>query len=100
MFMSNGGAACEYRTAESPCNKVNAVGTGRTSPIRLEGSIVISNDMIRQSARELIDRLGSSAIDYMRNRVATMEANGTPQERDQAHRLLTAVEQIVEEEGT
>jgi len=59
-----------------------------------------TNNMIRRSAREVVDRLGSSAIDYMQDRIATMEANGTPRERDQAYRLLTAVEQIVEEEST
>ena len=55
-----------------------------------------TNDKIRQSAREVVDRLGSSAIDYKQDRIATMETNGTLQERDQAYRLLTAVERIVE----
>ena len=56
-----------------------------------------TNDKIRQSAREVVDRLGLSAIDYMRNRIAAMDTNGTLRERDQAYRLLTAVERIVEE---
>jgi len=55
-----------------------------------------TNNMIRRSAREVVDRLGSSAIDYMHNRIAALETNGTPRERDQAYLLLTAVERIVE----
>ncbi len=58
---------------------------------------MIENDEIRESARKLVDRLGTSAIDYVQERIATMETNGTPQERDQAYRLLSAVERIIEE---
>jgi hypothetical protein len=53
--------------------------------------------VIRRAAREVVDRMGSTAIDYMQNRISAFELDGTPQERDQAYRLLTAVEQIVEE---
>lgn len=58
---------------------------------------MIANDVIRRSAREVVDRMGSTAIDYMHDRISAFELDGTPQERDQAYRLLTAVEQIVEE---
>lgn len=57
---------------------------------------MISNDMIRQAAREVVNRLGATAIDYMHHRIAGFKLDGTPRECDQAYRLLTAVEQIVE----
>lgn len=55
---------------------------------------MVPNDVIEQSAREVVDRLGSSAIDYMHNCVATNEKGGTPQESDQAWRRLTEIERI------
>jgi len=61
--------------------------------------IMATNVEIRQSAREVIDRLGAAAVDYMHNRLATLEKDGTPQERDQAYRLLSVVEQMLEEES-
>ena len=74
-------AAFEYnmtpRKAESRDNQVGVTqdaNARRTSLIQLEGSIMKTIDVIRRS-----------------------EHDGTPQERDQAYWLLTAVEQIIEE---
>jgi len=40
--------------------------------------------------------MGATAIDYMPGRTTAFEPDGTPRKRDQAYRLLTAVEQIIE----
>jgi hypothetical protein len=66
--------------------------------MREQGDVVMTPDnAIRQSAREVVDRLGAAAIEYMHDRIAGFELDGTPQERDQAYRLLTAVEDISRE---
>ncbi len=54
------------------------------------------NDVIRRSAREVVDRLGAAAIEYMHNRIAAIEKSGTLRQGDQAYLLLTAVEDIIE----
>ncbi len=59
---------------------------------------MVSNDAIRQSAREVIERMGKAAIDYMRGRITALEKAGTPEDRDQAWRMLNEVERILEEE--
>ena len=59
---------------------------------------MISNDAIRQSAREVVERMGPVAIGYMRSRIAAAEKDGTLEERDQAWLLLGEVERILEEE--
>ncbi len=68
---------------------------GKRHDIGLGSATSVSLADAREAAED--DRLGSAAIDYMHNRIAALETNGTPQERDQAYRLLTAVERIVEE---
>ncbi len=58
---------------------------------------MIANDVIRRSAREVVDRMGSTAIDYMHDRISAFELDGAPRDRDQAYLLLTAVERILDE---
>ena len=56
------------------------------------------DNVIRQSAREVVQRLGGAAIEYVHTRIAGFELDGAPRDRDQAYLLLTAVEQILDEE--
>jgi hypothetical protein len=58
---------------------------------------MISDDVIKQSAREVVDRLGEAAIEYMHVRIAEFERGGKPKEQNQAYLMLSAVEDIVEE---
>jgi hypothetical protein len=63
-----------------------------------EPAMTISAEAIRQSAREVVERMGPVAIDYMRARIAAAEKDGTLEERDQAWLLLTEIERILEED--
>ena len=56
------------------------------------------NNKIRESARELVHRLGSEALLYIQDRIAKISKRGMGQELDQAYRLLTEVEEIMEKE--
>lgn len=58
---------------------------------------MVSNDAIRQSAKEVVDRMGTTAVDYVRGRITELERAGTPEHRDQAWLLLNEVERILEE---
>lgn len=60
--------------------------------------MTISREAIRQSAREVVERMDPAAVDYMRGRIAAAEKDGTLGERDQAWLLLSEVERILEEE--
>ena len=62
------------------------------------GTEMVSNEKIRQSAREVVGRMGPVALDYMRGRIAELEKDGTLRERDQAWLLLNEVERVLEEE--
>lgn len=62
--------------------------------------MTISSEVIRRSAREVVDRMGPAGVDYMRSRIAAAEKDGTLKERDQAWLLLGEVERILEEERT
>lgn len=53
---------------------------------------------IRSSASELIDRLGKAAIQYAQDRVQQVEEQGNARELDQAYRLLTEVENLLNKE--
>jgi hypothetical protein len=53
---------------------------------------------IRSSASELIDRLGKGAIQYAQDRVQQVEEQGNARELDQAYRLLTEVENLLNKE--
>ena len=56
----------------------------------------MSNELIKRSAREVVDRLGAAAIEYLHARIAAIEKSGTPRQGDQTYLLLTAVEDIIE----
>ena len=56
------------------------------------------NNKIRESARELVHRLGSEALPSIQDRIAKISKRGMGQELDQAYRLLTEVEEIMEKE--
>jgi len=53
---------------------------------------------LRRSAQELIERLGHGATAYMQDRIAKIRAQGDSPELDQAYRLLTEIEAILDEE--
>ena len=53
---------------------------------------------LSQSAQELVERLGDAAVEYMQNRIAKFKSDGLPRELDQALRLLTEVERLLEQE--
>ena len=50
-------------------------------------------------ATELIDRLGHDAVAYMHDRIAKLSDGGDDRELDQAYRLLTVVERLLNLEG-
>jgi len=51
-----------------------------------------------QSARELIDRLGIGALQFSKDRIKNLPTESDPRERDQAYRLLTALEDLLDKE--
>ena len=51
------------------------------------------------SAKELIERLGSEAVAYMHDRIANLSEDGAGRDLDQAYRLLTTVERLLEKEA-
>jgi len=53
---------------------------------------------IRNSARELVTRLGGGASAYMQDRITKVRDTGEPKELDQAYRLLTEVEILLNKE--
>jgi hypothetical protein len=55
------------------------------------------NMNMRNSARELVDRLGGDAIAYVNERITKLSEQGTSPELDQAYRLLSEVERVIEE---
>ncbi|MBL6957828.1 MAG: hypothetical protein ISR52_02530 [Rhodospirillales bacterium] len=57
-----------------------------------------AKNKIHESARELIDRLGSEAIPYMHHRIEKLKTAKKPRELDQAYQLLSEVEGILEKE--
>jgi hypothetical protein len=56
------------------------------------------NMTMRNSARKLVDRLGGDAIAYVNERITKLSEQGTSPELDQAYRLLSEVERLIEEE--
>ena len=50
-------------------------------------------------ATELIERFGNDAVSYMHDRIAKLSENGDDRELDQAYRLLTVVERLLNLEG-
>ena len=48
-----------------------------------------------QSAGEVVERLGNSAIDYMNDRIHRIQQDGTGPDLDQAYLLLNEVERIL-----
>ena len=52
-----------------------------------------------QSAGELINRLGDSAIDYLNDRTRRIQQDGTVPGLDQAYLLLNEVDCILWQEG-
>jgi len=51
------------------------------------------------AAQELIDRLGNGAVQYISERVEQTRTATNPKEQDQALRLLTAVETLLDKES-
>lgn len=62
-------------------------------------SIDRQNTDLIAPATELIDRLGHDAVAYMRDRIAKLSEGGDDRELDQAYRLLTVVERLLNQEG-
>jgi hypothetical protein len=54
---------------------------------------------LSNSARELIERLGDSALIYAHDRIDTLRAKGSPREIDQALLLLGEIEDLLEKEN-
>jgi hypothetical protein len=52
-----------------------------------------------QSAVEVVERLGNSAIDYMNDRIHRIQQDGTGPDLDQADLLLNEVERILRQEA-
>jgi hypothetical protein len=52
-----------------------------------------------QSAVEVVERLGNSAIDYMNDRIHRIQQDGTGPDLDQADLLLNQVERILRQEA-
>jgi hypothetical protein len=52
-----------------------------------------------QSAGEVVERLGVSAIDYMNDRIHRIQQDGTGPDLDQAYLLLNEVECILRQEA-
>ena len=55
------------------------------------------NKNMRNSAQELIDRHGGGAVAYVNERITKLSEQGTSPELDQAYRLLSEVERVIEE---
>jgi hypothetical protein len=55
------------------------------------------DNKIRNSARELIERLGKAAVQYASDRIEQIKEQGDARELDQAYRLLTEVENQLNE---
>lgn len=53
---------------------------------------------LRQSAVELIERYGQEAVSYMHDRIASLSKDGANRNVDQAYRLLTEVECLLQKE--
>ena len=51
------------------------------------------------SAKELIERLGNEAVAYVQDRIAQLSEGGAVRDLDQAYRLLTEVERLLEKEA-
>ena len=54
---------------------------------------------IHLSSRELIDRLGKTALQYTHERVNQIKKQGDARELDQAYLLLSEVEYLLNEEN-
>jgi hypothetical protein len=54
---------------------------------------------LSNSARELIERLGDSALIYAHDRIDTLRDKGSPREIDQALLLLGEIEDVLEKEN-
>lgn len=55
-------------------------------------------NILSTSARELIERLGESALIYAHDRIDSLRAKGPPRELDQALLLLGEIEALLEKE--
>jgi len=50
------------------------------------------------SAREMIERQGKSGLNYTHDRIDTLRVKGNPREINQAQRLLSEIEHLLEKE--
>lgn len=57
------------------------------------------NKNIRNSARDLVDRLGGDSVAYVNERITKLSEQGTGLDLDQAYRLLSEVERLIEKES-
>jgi len=55
-------------------------------------------NILSNSARELIERLGESAFIYVHDRIDNLRAKGNPRDLDQALLLLGEIEDLLEKE--
>ena len=58
------------------------------------------NKNMRNSAQELVDRHGGSAVAYVNDRIAKLSEQGTGLDLDRAYRLLSEVERLIGKETT
>jgi hypothetical protein len=56
-------------------------------------------DAIEQSAREIIERRGAGAIDWLNERIRQLETAGDRPALDTTYRILPAVERMLSEGG-
>ncbi len=52
-----------------------------------------------EAATELVSRLGNEAVTFTRDRIARLSENGADRDLDQAYRLLTEIERLLEKEA-
>ena len=63
------------------------------------GGAMTTDDPAHMSPQELIDRLGPGALEFAKDRIKNLPAEGDTRERDQAYRLLTALENLFDKEA-
>lgn len=58
-----------------------------------------AEDQVEQGARDLVERRGAGAIDWLHERIRQLEAAGDARSLDATYRILSAVERMLHEQG-